>query len=277
MNTFFRLVLICSLCVFTACSTSQRAPSITPSPSGENGATYGTGPGNRIPAPQKEPVNLAGVTGAKVTNEKYSSRGNKDYTVLGSNYVVWRNLDSYYEEGVSSWYGPGFHGKKTSNGEPYNMEGFTAAHKNLPLPSFLKVTNLSNGKAVIVRVNDRGPFHGNRILDLSKGAARSIGVLGPGTARVKVELIKKPTTGQQTTEAVMNGFKPYIQVFVTEDKEKAMNIRNKIYASTNKTAFFQVSNSAYRIKLGPLTPNEANGVLQNVKSLGYTNAFFTAD
>jgi rare lipoprotein A len=275
MKNFHRFALFCTVCFVTSCSTSQNISNNAPT--NETGAIYGTGPGYRIPAPQTYPVDLKGVTGAKITDENYSSRGNKDYKVLGQNYMVWRNLDSYYEEGTSSWYGPGFHGKKTSNGEPYNMEWYTAAHKNLPLPSFLKVTNLSNNKSVIVRVNDRGPFHGNRILDLSKGAARAIGVIGPGTAKVRVELIKMASNKKQTSIAVMNGFKPYIQVFVTEDKDKAINIKNQVFSNTSKQAFLEPQNGVYRIKIGPLTPKEANSVLKNVQNIGYTNAFFTAD
>ncbi|MGN1280873.1 MAG: septal ring lytic transglycosylase RlpA family protein [Succinivibrio sp.] len=155
------------------------------------GYTYGTGPNKTKPMPELEKVNINGIGGAKPVYEKQRTGGcNKDYTVLGKNYMVWNGADTYIEEGVASWYGPGFHGKKTSNGEVYNQKGFTAAHKNLPLPSYLKVTNLKNGKKVIVRVNDRGPFVGTRIIDLSEGSARAIDMIGSGTAKVRIELIK---------------------------------------------------------------------------------------
>lgn len=91
--------------------------------------------------------------------------------------------------GVASWYGPGFHGRTTANGERYNMHGLTAAHKSLPFGTEVKVTNGSNGKAVIVRINDRGPFVGSRIIDLSKKAAEAIDMIGPGTASVTVEVL----------------------------------------------------------------------------------------
>ena len=154
-----------------------------------NGAKYGSGPNNTRPYPQDKPVNLNGVGGAKIKYEPLSRGGNKNYTVLGKNYQVWRDCTSYQEVGMASWYGPGFHGNKTSNGERYNQKGFSAAHKNLPLPSYLKVTNLQNGKAVVVRVNDRGPFHGSRIIDLSEGAARAIDMTRSGTAKVMLEYI----------------------------------------------------------------------------------------
>ena len=189
---------------------------------------WGSKPGNSKPQPQTNSVDIRGVKGAKLTTEKYSTRGNKDYKVLGKTYKVWRDVTSYSEVGIASWYGPSFDGKKTSNGEIYNMNGYSAAHKNLPLPSFLKVTNLSNNKSVIVRVNDRGPFHSNRIIDLSKGAAQAIDVIRPGTAKVKIELIKTVPTSEQTSIEQMDGFKAYIQVFSTSDKQKAIEIQSGI-------------------------------------------------
>ncbi len=160
------------------------------------GYKLGTGPNKTRPAPQTSKVDLNGVGGARISYETQRNGGcNNDYRVLGKNYMVWNGADSYVEEGIASWYGPGFHGQKTSNGEIYNQKGFTAAHKNLPLPSYLKVTNLRNGKKVIVRVNDRGPFVGSRIIDLSEGSARAIDMVGSGTAKVRIELIKVNPNG----------------------------------------------------------------------------------
>lgn len=165
-----------------------------------DGYTYGTGPNKTRPYPQTSPVNINNVGGAKPKYEDLSRGGNKDYTVLGQNYMVWTNCTSYQEVGTASWYGPGFHGNKTSNGEVYDQKGYSAAHKNLPLPSYLKVSNLENGKAVVVRVNDRGPFHGSRIIDLSEGAAKAIDMTGKGTAKVKIELINIRGDSNVTTE-----------------------------------------------------------------------------
>lgn len=183
-------VACAAMLLVTACSSSDGAAyNATHGAMADDGATYGSGPDNTKPYPQSEPVNLNGVSGAAVKYEPLSKGGNKNYTVLGKNYQVWRDCNSYLEIGTASWYGPGFHGNKTSNGEVYNQKGYSAAHKNLPLPSYLKVTNLENGKAVIVRVNDRGPFHGQRIIDLSEGAAKAIDMTGKGTATVKLEYI----------------------------------------------------------------------------------------
>jgi rare lipoprotein A len=110
----------------------------------------------------------------------------RPYTVMGKTYHPLPTADGYQEKGLASWYGPNFHGKRTSNGEVYDMEAMTAAHKTLPLDTWVEVRNVDNGKTIVVRVNDRGPFVDGRIIDLSKAAARESGVLGPGTARVEV-------------------------------------------------------------------------------------------
>ncbi len=181
-----------ALTLLAGCSSDQN---IGQGPSSDGGYTYGSGPNHTKPYPQSEKVDLDGVSGSAIRYESVSARNSRDYDVLGKHYEIWRGCDSYIEEGTASWYGPGFHGKKTSNGETYNQKGYTAAHKNLPLPSYLKVTNLENGRRVIVRVNDRGPFHGSRIIDLSEGSAKALNMTGKGTARVRVEYIKVAPDG----------------------------------------------------------------------------------
>jgi len=111
------------------------------------------------------------------------------YQIAGAWYYPAENPD-YDEIGIASWYGPKFHGSLTANGETYDMDGMTAAHRTLPLPSWVRVTNLENGRSVVVRVNDRGPFKKNRILDLSRAAARELDVIGKGTAKVRVTIVK---------------------------------------------------------------------------------------
>lgn len=112
----------------------------------------------------------------------------KPYTIKGQTYYPEENY-THTETGLASWYGPGFHGKKTANGERFDEDEFTAAHKTLQLPSLVRVTNLENGRSVVVRVTDRGPFHGNRIIDLSKGAARELDFLKNGTAKVMIQVL----------------------------------------------------------------------------------------
>lgn len=112
----------------------------------------------------------------------------RPYTVAGLTYVPVDN-PHYQATGLASWYGEGFHGRRTANGEVFDLNGITAAHTTMPLPSYARVTNLSNGRSIIVRVNDRGPYHGNRIIDVSKTAANLLGFHTIGTAWVKVEYV----------------------------------------------------------------------------------------
>ncbi|WP_051448958.1 septal ring lytic transglycosylase RlpA family protein [Tolumonas lignilytica] len=118
-----------------------------------------------------------------------SQRGNDGYEVDGKYYPIWKDIKEYTAEGLASWYGPGFHGRLTANGEVYDQYAISAAHKSLPLPCYIHVTNLENGRTLVVRVNDRGPFVGDRILDLSYGAAARLGIVENGVVRVKIELI----------------------------------------------------------------------------------------
>lgn len=125
----------------------------------------------------------------EVRDEPRSRAGNKSYSVLGKRYQVLDSAHGYAEEGLASYYGKKFHGRRTSSQEVYDMYAFTAAHKTLPLPSFARVTNLDNGRSIVVRVNDRGPFHAGRVIDLSYAAAVKLGYRDRGTARVRVEAL----------------------------------------------------------------------------------------
>ena len=123
-------------------------------------------------------------------HEPRSKYGNpKSYVVFGKRYYTLPSSNGYVERGIASWYGKKFHGRRTSSGETYNMYEMTAAHKELPLPTYVQVTNLKNGRQVILRVNDRGPFHGNRIIDLSYSAASKLGIVREGTGLVEVRAL----------------------------------------------------------------------------------------
>jgi len=121
---------------------------------------------------------------------KSSSRKSYSYTVLGKRYQTLADSKGFEQRGPASWYGNPFHGRKTANGETYNMNEMTAAHKELPLGTRVEVTNLSNGRKVVVRINDRGPFHGNRVLDLSRAAAEELGTLNAGVAQVQIRALQ---------------------------------------------------------------------------------------
>lgn len=133
--------------------------------------------------------------------EPYAPANFRPYTVFGTYYTPMRSSKGFEEYGQASWYGQKFHGHLTSNGETYDMFSMTAAHKTLPLPSFVKVTNLDNQKVGIVRVNDRGPFHPGRVIDLSYAAAKKLGVLSTGVANVKVEVVHIDEQGVMTVGA----------------------------------------------------------------------------
>ena len=130
-----------------------------------------------------------GSTDPGKTSSAKGPRGTKPYTIKGKTYYPLLSAHGFREEGIASWYGPGFHGEKTANGERYDMHGMTAAHKLLPFGTELKVTNKSNGRSIVVRVNDRGPFVADRVIDLTKTGAERIGMLGKGTAPVVLESI----------------------------------------------------------------------------------------
>jgi len=137
----------------------------------------------------RDDFDFSHVADATPKNEPHSRGGNKSYTVFRKHYHVLSSSQGYRQQGIASWYGRKWHGRRTANGEVYNMYAMTAAHKNLPLPTYAKVTNLDNGKSIVVRINDRGPFSGNRIIDLSYTAAAKLGVVQRGLARVEIEAL----------------------------------------------------------------------------------------
>ncbi|MCX7163907.1 MAG: septal ring lytic transglycosylase RlpA family protein [Betaproteobacteria bacterium] len=135
----------------------------------------------------KPPEDIAAIPDAVPRLEPLHRFANNPYSVLGRDYVPLRDGKAYKARGIASWYGRKFHGQKTSSGEPYDMYGMTAAHPTLPIPSYVRVSNPANGKAVVVRVNDRGPFHSGRLIDLSWTAAWKLGYIGEGSTIVEVE------------------------------------------------------------------------------------------
>ncbi len=144
----------------------------------------------RDSAPTK-PADVSSIPDAIPKSETRSKYGNpKSYVVLGKRYYVMNDNRGFSQQGIASWYGKKFHGKRTSSGESYDMYAMTAAHKTLILPAYIEVTNLRNGKKVVVKVNDRGPFHENRIIDLSYAAATKLNVVAKGTALVKIRVVQ---------------------------------------------------------------------------------------
>ena len=172
-----RAILLALVAVaLAACGTAPKAP---PRP-----AYYSDdGPPDRVPE------DIASIPDAVPRDEPYHRYANRPYTVFGRTYAPTVNDDPMKERGLASWYGRKFHGQKTSSGETYDMFAMTAAHKTLPIPSYARVTSLKSGRSVVVRVNDRGPFHEGRVFDLSYAAAARLGIAGPGSGPVEVERV----------------------------------------------------------------------------------------
>jgi len=148
-------------------------------------------PGGVPAAPAATSPGSVDVPDAVPVHEPLSRYGNPpSYDVDGVTYHVLETSEGYEAEGIASWYGEEFQGRRTSSGEPYDMYGMTAAHRTLPIPTYVEVTNLENSRTVVVRVNDRGPFHPDRLIDLSYAAARKLGIVGAGTARVRVRALE---------------------------------------------------------------------------------------
>ena len=169
--TLLRILPLLLAALQAACSTA---------PSNRGGYYQDDGP-HRRPA-----VDVSTIPDAIPRAEARSPGGNKPYRVFSKMYYPLKESGDYRERGIASWYGKKFHGKKTSNGETYDMYSMTAAHTTLPLPSYVRVRNLNNGRSVTVRVNDRGPFLENRLIDLSYAAAARLGIIGSGTGLVEV-------------------------------------------------------------------------------------------
>lgn len=146
-------------------------------------------PPERDAGPAEPPPSLASLPPPRVRVEPKSATGNSPYVVFGKRYEVLDSAAGYRREGKASWYGQKFHGRRTSSGEPYDMFKLTAAHRSLPIPTYVRVVNLDNGRGTIVRVNDRGPFHPDRIIDLSYAAAVKLGFHDQGIANVRVESV----------------------------------------------------------------------------------------
>lgn len=204
--------------------------------------------------------------------EPYSRGGNKNYQVRGKSYSVLDSAKNFKQTGIASWYGNKFHGHLTSNGEIYNMYSMSAAHKNLPLPTYVKVTNHANNKSVIVRVNDRGPFHESRVIDLSYSAAYKLDMLKTGTATVSIEAITiKPSINNNNLAT-----KGFIQVFATQHQKIALATSAKLKKQFGYQTSTPYQTGIYRVQLGPFTNViKLEKTLEEIKNNGYPKAFKT--
>lgn len=211
-----------------------------------------------VPDTTPPPISAAAVPDAVPAPDPILRRGNTSpYTVNGRTYRVMDSAAGYAEEGIASWYGLKFHGRATATGERFSVYQATAAHRSLPLPTYARVTNLANGRQVIVKVNDRGPFHPDRIIDLSYGAAVKLGFADQGTARVRVEAIE--VVGTDDRRSVGNGRYRRLQLgaFTAESaaSELAARARHVLAVPVSVSPVDTAHGRLYRLRAGPF-PSE---------------------
>lgn len=221
-------------------------------------------------------------------NEPLSRYGNMpSYTVRGKTYTVLKSSNGFAQEGVASWYGTKFHGRKTSSGEPYNMYAMTAAHKTLPLPTYVEVTHKGNGRKVILKVNDRGPFHEGRVIDLSYAAARKLGISATGTGPVSLRVINTSALDLKTSEVVLpeainNEGNILVQVAAmgseSAAEKMAGNLRDKKIPSVRVHVIESDGKKLYRVRIGPI-PNVdlAYQVISELNGMGLDSARVIVD
>lgn len=241
---------------------------------------------SRNDGPPNFPVDVSKVPDAKPKAEPLSKYGNmRSYRVFGKRYYTMRSSKNYTAVGVASWYGSKFHAQRTSSGERYDMLAMTAAHKTLPLPTYVEVTNLSNHRKIIVKVNDRGPFESNRIIDLSYVAAKKLGITGRGTGMVKIKAIDPSTFGnsfqiathskksssiakiKHNNEGIL-----YLQVGAFKNKSHAERLKRQLARLISAPIYIlrpSKSIALYRVKVGPIKDKAtAYKISSRLKTLG---------
>ncbi len=265
------------------------------------------GPLEQVDQAPPQPRDISGIQDAVARAEPLSRYGNpSSYVVYGKRYYTMPSSRGHKERGIASWYGTKFHGRRTSSGEVYDIYKMTAAHKSLPLPTYVRVTNLRNGRSIVVKVNDRGPFHNNRIIDLSYVAAAKLGILEYGTGLVEIEAIDTrapaaattavtaptdpaeaaiaatttaapPQAGPQQTRpeqtTVAGEISLFIQVGAFRVRDNAQRLKDRLAASNlgpvRIVTGATASPALHRVQVGPLASvDEADQVANNLISLG---------
>jgi rare lipoprotein A len=238
--------------------------------------------------PDHVPIDVMAVPDAIPRYEKRTRAGNPpQYKVYGKQYIVLPDSKGYEKKGVASWYGTKFHGRKTSNGEVYDMYAMTAAHKTLPIPSYVRVTNLKNRRSAVVRINDRGPFHDNREIDLSYTAAVKLGIQQAGTGFVEVIALEPDTPVMPEYDMIekkpkrvfrhQEGVLAYLQVGAFNNYFFANQEKEKILAKKIATSRIQISQKrekqVYKVQVGPLyTAQQIDSMNEKLVFLGYRDA-----
>lgn len=228
---------------------------------------------------------------ADIPHEPRSKYGNPaSYVVFGKRYYVMDSAEGYVEQGIASWYGPKFHGRKTSSGETYDMHGMTAAHKTLPLPTWVRVTNLENGRSIVLKVNDRGPFVHNRLIDLSRTAADRLGIIAKGTGLVEVRALSPGPPAAQPIQVrapappaepvVADGHADvYVQVGAFSNRQNAEQMRGELLLNGfSDVNILPGRDSVFRVRIGPLANVElADRTVSDLERLGLMNYHIVID
>jgi rare lipoprotein A len=267
----FFVALAASALLLAGCSVSERRAEPP-----KSGAPVPSQPG---PKPD-----IASIPDAVPKFEPRSRRGNPPfYTVMGKRYNVLASAEGFVERGVASWYGPTFHGNSTSIGERYDMYGMTAAHKTLPLPAYARVTNLRNGKSVVVRVNDRGPFVSNRIIDLSYTAAAKLEMLREGTTLVEVRVLTPETPDVLTRSTERPPPELFVQAGAFADANNARRLAEKLRSAGLASTFVAApppdgKSKLHRVRVGPVeSVAEFDRIAKQLAGLGVPDARLAVD
>ncbi len=273
MIRFQQCFIIICIALLVACGgKSAHKPNITPAPStkaetpaGKGGYYLDDGPGDNAPA------DIDSIPDAELRTETPLTRANKPYSALGQKYMPMTSYVPYVKRGMASWYGKRYHGKKTSSGEIYDMYAMTGAHTTLPIPSYVKVTNPENGRSVVVRINDRGPFKHDRLIDLSYAAAYKLRLTAQGSGLVEVQSLDTSAEAMQRIAYTRSGEatntlpeKP-LQVVQTSTTMPITNNSAPTNAVTSNNT--DMSFASYYVQAGAFK-NEINGELLQKKILG---------
>lgn len=260
---------------------------VTEQPARPDGGFPSDAWGGQDGPPDSYPVDIGAVPDAVPRTEPRSARGNPPfYVVAGQRYLVLDTASGYMERGIASWYGTKFHGRETSSGEPYDMFQMTAAHKHLPLPTFARVTNLENGLSVVVRINDRGPFIANRLIDLSYAAAVRLDIVGAGTGLVEVRALPPGDTGvpmvADSSIPVASNPDIFVQVGAFSSLENAERVATRLRLvnlyNVNLYTRENESPQLWRVRIGPLNGvAEVDRVMERVIRAGFNDSRIVID
>jgi rare lipoprotein A len=268
------IVLLAAL--LSACSTSLPIPKIVSLKDGRPASS----------------VDVTKIPNAKPAAVVRTRAGNApQYTILGKTYRVLTSSDGYRSRGEASWYGTKFHGRRTANGEVYDMFAMTAAHTTLPIPSYVRVTHVANGRSIIVRINDRGPFHGNRIIDLSYAAAKKLGMIETGFAIVDVvdvtptentsvaspafinngiERNIQPVLPMTNSLQLQNQMDVYLQLGAFQQYQSAETLRNKVSTVLSHAVnVIAGKDNLHRVFVGPFNnPQQVASIQDLLREIG---------